>query len=57
MFFILDVGEDLNPEWLNFRVVDSEDLLVNSSRETLHQHRILCVVKKHLLKNCLDPFV
>ena len=57
-FFHMDDCDELISVWLTFvkDVVDSEDLPLNIYRESLHQNKILRVIKKNHVMKCMDMF-
>lgn len=57
--FITDEFNDMIPKYLGFirGIVDSDDLPLNVSRETLQQHKLIKVIKKKLVRKILDLLI
>ncbi|OQV24237.1 Endoplasmin [Hypsibius exemplaris] len=54
--FITDDFQDIIPKYLNFirGMVDSDDLPLNVSRETLQQNKLVKLIRKKLVRKVLD---
>lgn len=54
--FITDEFNEFMPNYLAFiqGIVDSDDLPLNVSRETLQQHKLIKIIKKKLVRKALD---
>lgn len=56
--FIMDDCEELIPDYMNFLrgVVDSEDLPLNISWETLQKNKILKIIRRNIIRKALQMF-
>ena len=56
--FIADKIDELMPKYLSFikGIVDSDDLPLNVSRETLQQNKLIKIIRKKLIRKVLDMF-
>jgi molecular chaperone HtpG len=54
--FVMDNCEELLPQWLRFvrGVIDSDDLPLNVSRETLQDSQVVQAIRKHVVKKAID---